>query len=79
MTRKELEQKHRDYWEAMPEWVREGYNNEPIVHHVVQRCLHGGIPASELVSKVGEALLAAYKASVKAAIDEAIMRTTIRL
>jgi hypothetical protein len=69
MTREEFAHLQRAYWDAMPQWMRDAYHNEPLVYQIVQRCLHGGLPADQLASKMGEALLCAYKAAQDAYIE----------
>lgn len=54
--------KRQDYIFAMlPEWLREAYNNDPIVNQAVKLALHGGAgSAAEVGMRVAQALYSAH-------------------
>lgn len=69
MTRSETEQRQREYWDVMPQWLRDAYHNEPLAHEAVQRCWVAEVPAGQLLEKVAEIFLNAQLETVKQAID----------
>lgn len=56
MIKEEYITRRAEYEKAMPQWMKDNFNKDIILFHIVEKCFYSDIPANELVNKVAEYL-----------------------